>query len=143
MITMNRKQYRQIRVFVALFVSFVVSQAVVRDSYLLAAAGVVTGMVFLGVARAKTNIVTDERDAIIREKAARMAYGIFTPTLGLAAFFLMLPTKGGLSVFSKGEWAFIEALGSIFAYLTLFLIALYAISYHYFNRKYGGGGDEE
>jgi hypothetical protein len=31
----------------------------------------------------------------------------------------------------------------VFAYLTLFLLALYALSYHYFNQKFGGGGNEE
>ncbi len=55
----------------------------------------------------------------------------------------MLPSKGGIDVFSKGEWLFTDSLGLIFAYLTLFLISVYAISYYFFSRKYGGGADEE
>ena len=140
---MNRKKYKQLRVIVIFFVLAIVAFAVIHDSYLLAAVGVFTGMVFMALARSTAKIKTDEREATIQEKAARVTYAIFAPTLGLAAFFLLLPTKGGLSVFSNGEWLFIESLGMIFAYLTLFLIFLYAISYHFFSRKYGGSGNEE
>lgn len=140
---MDRKKYKQLRVIVALFVGAIVSLAVARDSYLLAIAGVLTGMVFMVLARSKANIRTDEREAKIQEKSARMTYAIFAPTIGIAAFLMLLPSKGGISVFSKGEWLYLESLGMIFAYLALFLIAIYAISYHFFNRKYGGGGNEE
>lgn len=140
---MERKTYRQLRVVVAFFVSIIVSVAVIRDSYLLAIVGVITGMVFMVLARSKAKIITDERELTIQEKAARMTYAIFAPTIGIAAFFMLLPTKGGISVFNKGEWQFVESLGMIFAYLTLFLIIIYAISYHFFNKKYGGGGNEE
>jgi uncharacterized membrane protein len=143
MFIMDRKKYKQLRVFVALFVAAIVALGVIRDSYLLAAAGVLTGMVFMILARSKVQIKTDEREVIIQEKAARMTYAIFAPVIGIAAFLLLLPSKGGISVFSRGEWLYVESLGMVFAYLTLFLIAIYAISYHFFNRKYGGGGNEE
>ena len=140
---MDRKKYRKYRIIVAFFVGSIISLAIGRDSYLLATAGILTGMVFLALVRSKAKIKTDERDETIQEKAARMTYSIFTPTIGIASFLLLLPSKGGFPVFSKGEWLYVESLGMIFAYLTLFLIAVYAISYHYFNRKYGGGGSEE
>lgn len=139
---MNIKKYRQIRVAVAFFVSATVSIAVTQNSYLLAAAGVITGMLFLSVARFKTKITVDEREKTIQEKAARMAYAIFAPTIGIGSFLLLLPGKSGLAVFSKGDFVYIESLGMIFAYLTLFLISLYAISYHFLNRKYGGDSEE-
>jgi uncharacterized membrane protein len=140
---MDRKKYKQLRVIVTFFVGAIVALAVIRDSYLLATAGVLTGMVFMVFMRSKAKIRTDERESTIQEKAARMTYAIFAPTIGLAAFLLLLPSKGGISVFSNGEWLFTESLGMIFAYLTLFLIAIYAISYHFFNKKFGGGGNEE
>lgn len=140
---MNRKTYRQLRILVAFFVGMIVSIAVSRDSYLLATAGVLTGMVFMFLVRSKAKISTDERELTVQEKAARMTYAIFAPTIGIGAFLLLLPSKGGFSVFSNGEWLFIESLGMVFAYLTLFLITIYAISYHFFNKKYGGNGDEK
>jgi len=139
----DRKKYKQLRVIVTFFVSAIVGLAVIRESYLLVVAGVMTGMAFMILVRVKAKIRIDEREATVQEKAARMTYAIFAPTIGIAAFLLLLPSKGGFDVFSKGEWLFTESLGMVFAYLTLFLIAVYAISYHFFNKKYGGGGNEE
>lgn len=138
---MNRKKYQQLRIIVILFVITIVGLAVSRDSFFLAAIGVLTGMVFMGLARSTAEIRTDEREVKVQEKAARMAYAIFAPTIGLTAFLLLLPAKGGFSIFSRGEWLFVEAVGMIFAYLSLFLIAIYAISYYFLNKKYGGGAD--
>lgn len=140
---MDRKKYKQLRAVVALFVGMIVSVAVLRDSYLLAVAGVLTGVVFILLVRSKAKIRTDEREMTIQEKAARMTYSIFAPTIGIASFLLLLPSKGGISVFSKGDWLYIESLGMVFAYLTLFLITIYATSYHFFNKKFGGDGDQE
>lgn len=140
---MDRKKYKQLRVAVAFLVGMIVSVAVTRDSYLLAVVGVLTGMLFMALVRSKAQIKTDERELAVQEKAARLTYSVFAPTIGIAAFLLLLPSQGGLSVFSKGEWFYTESLGMIFAYLSLFLVALYALSYYFLNKKYGGGGDEE
>lgn len=140
---MNRKKYQQFRVIVSLFVTLIVVLAVIKDSYLLASAGVLSGMAFMILVRSKTKIRTDEREVAIQEKAARMTYAVFTPTIGITAFLIMLPTKGGISAFSKGEWLYIESIGMILAYLTLLLITIYAISYYFLNKKYGGGRNEE
>ncbi|MFZ2664416.1 MAG: DUF2178 domain-containing protein [Patescibacteria group bacterium] len=140
---MNRKKYNQIRVIITLFVSAVVILAVTNNSYLLSIAGVATGLVFMTFVRSKTQIRTDEREATIQEKAARMTYAIFAPTIGISALLMLIPSYSGLSVFAKGEFAYLESLGMVFAYLALFLIAIYAISYHFLNRKYGGGNNEK
>jgi uncharacterized membrane protein len=140
---MNRKHYIQIRAAVTVFVSAIVSLSVVRDSYLLSAAGVITGMIFMVLVRWKAKIRTDEREKTVQEKAARMTYSIFASTLGIGAFLLLLPSRGGIAVFAKGDFLYLESLGTVLAYLALFLIALYAISFHFYNRKYGGGKDEE
>lgn len=140
---MNRKTYKQLRVISILFVLGIVGLAVIQNSYLLAAAGVATGMIFLALVRSKAPIKTDERELAIQEKAARMTYTILAPTLGITAFLLLLPSKGGIAVFRNGEWMFTESLGMVFAYLTLFLIVIYAISYYFFSRKYGGGDHDQ
>ncbi len=91
-----------------------------------------------GLIRVKAKIRTDERESTVQGKAARMTYVIFAPTIGITAFLLLLPSRGGIKAFSKGEWLFTESLGMVFAYLTLFLIVVYTISYHFFNKKYRG-----
>lgn len=135
---MNEKKYKKIRIVVSLFVAMLVSVSINMHSYLLAIAGVLTGLLFLSVVRLKTKIKIDEREKTIREKAANLTYAIFAPTIGIGAFLLLVPSYSGLSIFSKGEFTYLESLGMVFAYLTLFLISLYAISYHFLNRKYGG-----
>lgn len=140
---MNIKKYRQIRAAAIIFIGAVVAVAVINNSFLLALAGVLTGMLFLSVVRSKTKTTIDEREQTIREKAAQTAYAIFAPTLGIGAILLLIPSYGGLSAMAKGEFTYLESLGGIFAYLALFLIAVYAISYYFLNRKYGGGGDKK
>jgi uncharacterized membrane protein len=140
---MNIKKYRQIRAAVILFVGAIVAIAVTQKSFLLSAIGVLSGMLFLILVRSKTKITIDEREKTIREKAAQLTYAIFAPTIGIGAFLLLIPYNDLSPVFAKGEFVYLESLGMVFAYLTLFLIAIYAISYHFLNRKYGGGGNEE
>ena len=139
---MNNKKYRQIRVLVIFFVGIIVAISLLQDSFLLSAVGIITGLLFLVLVRSKTKIRLDEREKTIREKAANLTYAIFAPTIGIGAFLLLFPAHSGLSVFAKGEWLFIESLGMVFAYLSLFLIITYAISYHFLNKKYGGGGSD-
>lgn len=140
---MNRHKYHLLRKLITTFVSVTVAMAVIRNSYLLAIAGVATGMVFLAFVRTKANIKVDEREKAVREKAANFTYAIFTPTLAIGSFILLVPFQKISPVFANGEFVYLESLGQILAYLTLFLIAIYAISYHYLNRKFGGSGDEE
>ena len=139
----NRKTYQKIRVAVTFFVATVVGISVTNHSYLLTFAGVLTGMIFMLLVRVKANIKTDEREVAIQEKAARITYTIFTPTIGLSALLMLIPSQSGLSVFSRGEFLFLESLGMVFAYLVLFMISLYALSYYVLNKKYSGGNDEE
>jgi len=136
---MNRKKYTQLRAAVIIFVTAIVAIAINNNSFLLSLAGIVTGMFFLVLVRTQAKIKTDEREATIQEKAARVTYAIFAPTLGITAILLLFPTYSGLSVFSKGEFLYIESLGIIFAYLVLLMIVIYAISYQILNRKFGGG----
>jgi len=131
---MNEKRYKQIRIVIGLFSAVVVMVAVSLENIFLAAGGVITGMFFMVLARSKTNKIVDERVITVREKAAQTAYAIFAPTIGLGSFFLIL--------LARDEHYFLEALGIVLAYLSLFLIALYTISFFFYNRKYGGDGKE-
>ncbi len=140
---MKSKTYRQLRVLVSFFVVMIVAVAVFRESYLLLTVGVITGISFMMLVRSKIGIKTDERELTVQEKAARLTYSIFAPTIGLTALLLLIPTKSGFSVFRNGEWLFVETTGMLLAYISLFLIIIYALSYHFFNRKFGGKTDEK
>lgn len=139
---MERKRYRQLRVVVILFVGALLGLAVTSNSYLLGVVAVSTGMLFLALVRTTVKIRIDEREMTVREKAAQLTYAIFAPTIGIGSFLMLFPSQSGLEVFSKGEFSYLESLGMVFAYLSLFLIVLYAISYYFINRRYGGGHEE-
>jgi len=131
---LNIKRYRQIRVGIIVFVGAMVGSAVAQDNLILAAVAVIVGMVFLALARAKTKIHTDEREKLVREKAAQYTYAIFAPVIGLSAFTLVL--------FGR-NLPYLAGLGQVLAYITFFLILLYSISYYFLNRHYGGRDHEK
>ena len=132
---MSTRRYQQVRTAAVLFMVIVAAVSIWLDMWLLAAAAVLTGFVFLALVRSRAGLAIDEREQTIRDKAAAATYGIFAATIGISAVLLLL--------FSRRGYLYLEAVGLVFAYLTLFLIALYAVSYQYFNRKYGGGRNEE
>ena len=133
---MNRKKYLQIRVIVSLFVLLVIVLSVLKNSYLLSLIGVLTGLIFSVFIQLRAKPLSDERQIFLHQKAAQTTYAIFTPTLAITSAILLFPTLSHLSVFSRGEFVFIDAIGTILAYLSLFLIIIYAISFYWFNKKY-------
>lgn len=140
---MKHKTFQQARAAVVFFIGALVSVASLRDNFVLAVTAVVVGMAVLVFMRSRARIPTDERDIIIQEKSARFAYAVIAPVLGISSVVFLFPSKSGLTVFSKGEFLFVESVGYIFAYLTLFLLLVYAVSYRYFSGKYGGNGHEQ
>lgn len=140
---MDIKRYKKLRASVIIFIGTIVAIAVLLNTYLLALVGTLTGMLFLSLVRSKTKVTIDEREQTVREKAAQLTYAIFAPTIGIGAFLMLIPSHSGISVFAKGDFAYLESLGMVFAYLALFLIVIYAISYYFLNRKFGGGGNEK
>lgn len=132
---MSERRYKQLWAAVIVFVVAVVLVSVWLDMLLLAAVSALTGLLFLVLVRTQAKVGADEREQTIQDKAASATYGIFAATIGVSAILLLL--------FSRRGYLYLEAVGLVCAYLTLFLIALYAISYQFFSRKYRGGADEE
>lgn len=107
------------------------------ENYLLVGIGLLAGTI--GALLFKQMV--DEREKTIREQATKLTYSIFTPTIALGSLFLLIFTSGRLPTV-KEEFYYLQSLGVIFAYLTLFLMTLYAIFYFYLSKKYGGGDEE-
>lgn len=131
---MDTQRSKQLRIAALLFMAAVIVVSLWLNNYLLAGIGALTGLLFLVVVPFNGTRSVDEREQTIREKAAASTYTIYAVTIGSSAVILLVAAQGGS--------VYLEALGLIFAYLTLFLIALYAVSYQFFNRKYGGGNEE-
>jgi len=132
---MNNKTYRRYRIGIAIFVAATMSMAVSMDNTILAFSSVIIAIAFMAVVRSKTKRIVDEREVMVRQKAAQMTYAIFAPTIGMGSLLLIL--------LADESNYYLEAMGVVLSYLTLFLIALFSISTLYFNRKYGGGHGKE
>jgi len=140
---MTLKKYRRLKLIVMLLILAIITISLLSKTYLLSFAAIVTAILFSSLIRFQNDSSSDEREQSIKEKSANITYTIFISTLSLGTFIMMFPSVSGLSVFSKGEFIYMESLGVVFAYLTLFLITLYSISYTFLNRKYGGKSDEK
>ena len=130
---MDIKRYKLIRILVVMFIAVMVSAATTTGNYILAIIGLVIGIAFMRIVRAKSNILVDEREITLRQKAAHLTYAIFMPVIGLSSFLLL--------VFARGKYHYLESLGLVLAYLTLFIIGVYALSYLYLNKQHGGDDD--
>lgn len=140
---MNAKKYQQIRVVAIIFLFLLTATSAFLKLYLLTFLAVFTAILFLSLVRSNDRDIIDERELSIQEKAADFTYSIFAPTIGIGTFILLFPSHSKLAVFSNGDFLFLESLGTIFAYLTLFLIVLYSVSYFFLAHKFGGKNDEE
>ena len=129
---MNQKQFKVIRLLIIFFIAAIVFTASVINNFYLAITGILIGMLFMYLVRVKfKKIMTDERIINLSGKAARMAYSI--PTLILAILGLFLIYSG-----QNHQDIYVENLGIIFCYISMLNIAIYSISFYYFNKKYGG-----
>ena len=125
---------------VLVFVLVTVILGWINGIYILAVSGVGIGLIFWAVTKIKKGGM-DEREKSVREEAIKTAYSIFTPTIGIGSFLLLIFSSGILPT-TKEEFYYLQSLGIILAYLTLFLIVLYLIAYYFLNKKYGGEDEE-
>ena len=140
---MTLKKYRQTKNLVLIFLVLILLVSFSLKLFLLTGSSLLTFILFLSLISSKNQKIFDEREVSLRQQATDFTFTIFLSTISIASFLLLIPSYSGLSVFSRGEFLFLETLGVIFAYLTLFIIVLYSVSYFSFKQKIGGKTDEE
>lgn len=129
---MNYKTFIKLRVLIGVLIGFIVAIAAIINNFYLAISGIFIGILFMLLVKSKfKEIIVDERVISISGKASRMTYIIVTLFLAILGLFLIL--SGRLH-----DDIYIESIGVLLSYVAIFLVAIYSISYHYFNKKYGG-----
>lgn len=132
---MRLKTYQRLRVIAVIFIAITVSIAVSLNNTFLALVAVFTGMIFMFFIKSRVkDVMQDERVQVVGDKAARMAYNILVLVLGLSSLFLVF--------FGRVSAPFLESLGYVFSYLTMFSLIVYSAAFYYFNRKYGADDEE-
>lgn len=139
---MTNLKYQQIRAIVFLFVFVLIALAIRLDNFFLAFASLTSGLLFMTIAHSSKLNSADEREVTVQHAAANTTYGLVTSTLGLTTILLLLPSKGGFSIFAKGQWIFLEAVGMLLAFLSLLIIVIYTLSYQFYTQKYGGRSND-
>ncbi len=136
---MNTRRYGQLKIAILLFIAIVIIFSIFSSVYLLTIVSTFAGLLFSLLVCPRP--IPDEREIAIREKSAHITYAVFTPTVCLGALFLLIPYQKLSPVFANGEFVYLQSIGAILAYLSLSLIIIYAISYRFLNKKYGGSVD--
>lgn len=129
---MNQTQFKWARLVIVALVAMTVSTAVSIANFYLALSGVLIGMLFMWLVRLRyRKVIVDERVNTVSGRAARMSYAITTMTLMVLSMFFIMSGK------SSGQ-IYIEALGVVFGFTVLLAVALYSVSFHYYDKRYGG-----
>ncbi len=131
-ISMKIKTFLKLKVVTAFFIAAIVGVSVSLNNLYLSIAGVLIGVLFLVLVKSRVNgVLVDERVISVSGRASYAAYAVSTVFFAFMGLFLLMSSKG------TGDLA-VELIGTVLCYASMLLMAVYAISYHYLNRKYGG-----
>lgn len=132
---MTLKKYRQTKNFTLIFLVLILLVSISLKIFLLSGFSILTIILFISLISSKNQKIFDEREVNLRQQATDFTFTIFLSTISIASFLLLIPSYSGLSVFSRGEFLFLETLGVIFAYLTISIIILYSLAYLFFSHS--------
>jgi len=129
---MNQKKFITFKILISIFVVLTTLIAFSYNNFVLALAGIIIGMLFMFLVRKKTKtIIIDERIELMSGKASKATYGITTMVFAVLSIIFILTGR-------RTDIIYYQALGFTFSYITLFSIAIYSISYKYYQKFYGG-----
>ncbi|MFA5134986.1 MAG: DUF2178 domain-containing protein [Patescibacteria group bacterium] len=129
---MTLKGFSIIRLAIVLLIGITTAVAFVIGNLFLAIAGLLIGALFVFLVRQQyKHVIIDERVLNVSGHAARLTHLSSTLLLGIVALFLIFSGQ-------QNDEFYVESLGVVISYVALFNITLYAIFFHYFNKKYGG-----
>ncbi|NMB56983.1 DUF2178 domain-containing protein [Candidatus Beckwithbacteria bacterium] len=127
---MKLKTYKYLKLLIVAFISISISLSINLNNFILAFSSIILGIFILKFLQAKVkDILIDERAKMIAGQAAVNTYMITTSVLGFTSFVLMF--------FGRRGSYFLESLGYVLSYLTIFIIFVYVVLFKYFSKKYG------
>ncbi|MDI6723584.1 MAG: DUF2178 domain-containing protein [Methanobacterium sp.] len=123
------KNYKILRVIIAIFVGIVVGLSVTMGEIIPAILAIVIGAMASYIYKKNTDeTLEDERIIKISEKASRMAMVLFSISIAIIGlFFITL----------RNEYPDFTQAGYTLSYASVALLTLYYIFYGYYNKKYG------
>ena len=127
---MNKKRYKQVQAGVAAFIGLTLAFSVVRHTYEVAMIGVFLGILVLySAGKQLDEVVRDERNALIQQKAATITLSITTIGLALAGIAVEEISFRGLEV--------LRGYGSFMAYLAMGMMVINVFFTWYYGTQLG------
>lgn len=127
---MTLKTFKKIRILILVLAVIIMATAVSINNIYLVVSAIVIAIVFkILVKNQVKEVMVDERIVSVSNRAARMTYVITTVFLAVLALFLILTAR---------DLIYFQSLGVALSYVVILNMAIYALSFYYFNRKHGG-----
>jgi uncharacterized membrane protein len=125
---MSRKSYIVCQKAVAAAVGIIVGISIVMGNAIIPLAAVLVGMLALYICRRQVKeVIADERNYRVSEKAARLTINIFGPVIAILSVVLI--------ALGRNSYPSLEQVGFTLGYSASALIVLYDVFYYYFERK--------
>jgi len=128
---MDKEKFYQIRTIIVTGIGVIVAYGAVRHSWLLPAIAVLGGGIALYVTRKQlTEVVHDERTAIIQQKASSRTLGYVTAITAFVGIILVELSYRGFDEY--------RPVGYAFAYQAFIILGVQGLFTWYYRRQLGG-----
>ncbi|MCW4048607.1 MAG: DUF2178 domain-containing protein [Candidatus Bathyarchaeota archaeon] len=127
---MDKTKYNQLKNGIVFVIGLMMAFGAIRHNYVLSMVTVVPGIVVLYTLRkGVSEVVHDERTAVIQHKAASRTLGYMTALMGLSGLVLVEMSFRGYSE--------IRDVGYAFAYMANIILGVYALFTWYYGKQMG------
>ena len=127
---MNRKKYEQTRSGVAAYIAVVMAFSIIRHSYEVAMIGVALGILVIVTANRRLDeVIRDERNAVIQQKASAMTLSIVTIGLVLVGI--------AVEELSYRGYESMRGYGSFMTYIAMGIMVLNSLFTWHYGRQLG------
>jgi uncharacterized membrane protein len=128
---MKLDTYKKLRNLLLVIVLLLMGLAIYFEIVFLGIIAVGGGMVVNSFFKAQVkDKQVDERIAVVSDKAAMTSFKVSLSIVGFIGVVLL--------VFGQGSYYFLESMGIVLGFVTCVMVAVYLISWIYFNKYYGG-----
>jgi uncharacterized membrane protein len=128
---MDKERYNRVKQIVTLAIGVAIAFGIIRQSWTIPLATITLGFLALYIVRKQVkDVLHDERNIAIQQKAASRTLGYATAFTGFLGIGLVELSFHGFSEF--------RSIGYAFAYQANMVLALYAFFTWYYQRQMGG-----
>ena len=133
---MDHKTYLWLKWLIIAAVLIVIRYGVWQHNVIPVLLSTGLGIVSILILRVKTRtFLVDERAEHIADRAARGVFSLSVLSFGLVSLVFLATSRRGM--------LFPEALGTLFGYVAIFMLALYLLLYWIYNIQMGGRDEEQ